>query len=472
MVIMDRPYTHSIEKLMIYTRLPLVTYKAIKIYLSELYRLRDLDEEKLSRYKEECFREVIRQAFSTPIYARIYKRAGINAHMIRSIDDIKKLPVIRKCDLVGLKPRDVIPSHFNLNDGIKITTSGTTGKKLTIYMDLCGVLKGLVGLIRVLKEHGIDWRKDRLALIVDLGKGSAEERYLGSVFSAFKGLFSFRNFQILNTYDEPRELFRKLKKFNPSFIGGYSGMLSRLAILNRMEGCKDFDQLRCIISSGFILDDNMRKLIEESFDVPVFDYYGATESGPVAFQCRYGSYHIMSDLVHIEVTKDGLHFSKRNTGIITVTRLYGKGTPVVRYAGLSDVVAVSRGNCKCGISGEMIKKIYGRKSQTIFLPDGNILYPRDLESAIDEIIYKRGAFNICGIRFLQKSTNEVVIFVVIDDDRSKYGKYFVEKRKLIKIIEDKYQSLFGKGVEVVVEEIDRLRRGDQFVESWVNPLDL
>ncbi|GAG68713.1 unnamed protein product, partial [marine sediment metagenome] len=33
--------------------------------------------------------------------------------------------------------------------------------------------------------------------------------------------------------------------------------------------------------------------------------YAATESGPMAFQCRDGKYHIMSDLVHLEFLKDG-----------------------------------------------------------------------------------------------------------------------------------------------------------------------
>ena len=210
-------------------------------------------------------------------------------------------------------------------------------------------------------------------------------------------------------------------------------------------------------------------MIERFFNVPVFDYYGATESGPIAFQCRYRSYHIFSDLIHLEIIKDRNISCRGNTGRVIITKLYGGGTPVIRYTGLDDVITISNGNCRCGISGEIIEKIHGRKSQIVILPNGNILYPVELEKTIDEIIYKRRVFNICGIRFLQRRFDEIVIFVVIDDDRDKYGRYFVDRKKLLEMIKSEYQKLFGRDVEVTIKELDRLKPGNLFVESRVNP---
>ena len=89
--------------------------------------------------------------------------------------------------------------------------------------------------------------------------------------------------------------------FHPDFLGGYPGVLRALAVLKR-RGMGEGVQPRVMASSGAVLDGYTRGYIEKAFDCRVFDVYGSTEAGPVAFECQEGRYHVHTDFVVVEPT--------------------------------------------------------------------------------------------------------------------------------------------------------------------------
>jgi len=66
---------------------------------------------------------------------------------------------------------------------VKVSTSGTTGKSLSIYVDMFDIIMGLFGYLRTIKEYGLNWRKSNISIIGDFAPHTAETGYVK------KGLF-------------------------------------------------------------------------------------------------------------------------------------------------------------------------------------------------------------------------------------------------------------------------------------------
>ncbi|OYT61861.1 hypothetical protein B6U81_02110, partial [Thermoplasmatales archaeon ex4484_30] len=293
-------------------------------YMTDIKRVKRKSEEEVEKYRNKCFRKIVRYAYSVPIYRKKYKEAGIHPDDIKSIEDIKKLPFITKNDLRKNFPDGIVPTGFDTKNAYLISTSGSTGQPVSIYVDTYTIIKALLGFIREIQEYGVNWRKTKMSVIVDLTPESAEEAYLAqTVMPNLKKFFSFKNMQVLHVGENPEILIKKIDDFQPEFLGGYPGVMRALAVLKRKGYGKNIHP-KVMASSGAVLDDYTRKYIEDAFGAKIFDAYGSTEAGPVAFECRKGSYHIHSDLVHLEfIDDDGNHVENGKPGHVVVTKLYG-----------------------------------------------------------------------------------------------------------------------------------------------------
>jgi phenylacetate-CoA ligase len=97
-------------------------------------------------------------AYTVPLYRDLYKKTGVHPNEIKGLKDITKLPVVSKDELKKYYPNGLISSRIDKNKLIEVSTSGTTGRSLSIYVDLHDVVMGLFGYIRMLREYGINWK--------------------------------------------------------------------------------------------------------------------------------------------------------------------------------------------------------------------------------------------------------------------------------------------------------------------------
>ena len=360
----------------------------LKTYISEIERLRKLDEKALRKYQDKCLKNIVKFAYSVPLYHEKYKKAGIHPTDINGVNDIDKLPIISKNDFKNTSQESIVSSKIPKEKLISISTSGTTGKSLTIYSDMYDVIRWFFVYIRILGEYGINWRKNRLTIIGDfaphtIGTGYTER----GLFTNLNNKTFFSNMQWLNTNDKPNDVIKEVNQFNPEFIGGYPGMLGHLALLKE-NGHGDNINPKYIATIGTVLDKNLKKLIEETFNANVFEVYGATESGTIAFQCRKGHFHIMSDQVYLEFLKDGEQVDSKEPGKIVITKLTGRGTPIIRYNAINDIVAPLYEKCSCGMSGGLIDRIYGRDDLSLCFSGGRIMLPSSISEIYSKILYK------------------------------------------------------------------------------------
>lgn len=444
---------------------PLFLSWLLKTYLLDINRLKRLDEQKLSKFQDKCFKKMVKYAYSVPLYYDKYKKAGIHPSDINGIKDLKKLPMITKYDIKNYYPNGIISSKTSKEKLVEISTSGTTGKSLTMFSDMYDVIRWFFVYIRILKEYGINWRKDKLTIIGDFAPHT-----IGSGYTK-KGLFTdlnnerfFSNIQWLNTNDEPAKVVKDVNSFNPEFIGGYPGMLGHLALLKE-NGKGDNINPKYIATIGSVLDKNLKKLIGETFNAYVFEVYGATESGTIAFQCKNGNYHIMSDYVYPEFLKNGEPVDSKKPGNIIITRLSGNGTPIIRYNAINDIVAPLHEKCNCGMSGGLIDRIYGRDDLSLCFSEGRLLLPLSISEIYSRILYELKTTKVMESKIIQHSLTKIEIQLVIDKKSKDKGP---STEEIFSLIKKGFRKKVGNELEIITKEIEKVSKKEPRIISKVD----
>src|SRR5262245_66262233 len=114
---------------------PLLAWKAGSPHLRHLRTLEQTqyDLPDVIRARQlDAVREVVRHAWLTvPYYRARWKAAGLRAEAIRSLDDLRQLPILSKAD-VRTHPDELRSEAYRGAAVISKTTSGSTGVPPTI----------------------------------------------------------------------------------------------------------------------------------------------------------------------------------------------------------------------------------------------------------------------------------------------------------------------------------------------------
>lgn len=428
-------------------------------------RLQRLTNVELKTFQDKSLRKIVNYAYQVPLYRDKYKEAGIHPRDIKGIDDIGKLPFITKEDIRKYSPHNIVSSTFNKKSGIITRTGGSTGEPLLIYFDLYTVIKGMLGFVRALNEYEIDWKKTKMSLLIDLSDRSFENEYfINSIFTSIRPIFSQKNIQIFDLFKTSANVIKKIEKFQPEFIGGYPYALIQLALLRNKGYGKNISP-RCILSSGSYFNDYSKKLVEETLNTKIYDFYAATESGPIAFECMNGNYHVHSDMIYPEFIMNGEHVSPGNSGTLVITKLYGAGTPIIRYTGIDDIVTTLKNDCCCGLAGILIKKIHGRKNDSILFPEGKMALPSFIDSILGEAFYETKSNKIRRIQIIQHDIDNLEMNVLFDKDLRNVG---VSPEKIFDILKRKLLEKIGSKIHLEIIEVDSFNTKDPYFISKID----
>jgi phenylacetate-CoA ligase len=434
---------------------PALIIKIVQSYLSDINRIWRLDSNQIKEFQNKALRKIVKNSFNVSMYKAKYKKYNISPYDIRSIEDIKKLPIISKEDLRLNFPDNIIPRNFDKKNNYLISSSGSTGKPLFIYCSIFSAVKRLESFARILKFYGGNWRKSKTAMIIDLSPGSIEyATYIGGGFSFLKKIFSLNNIKYLPIKEKAEVLIKEINEFNPEFIGSDPDMLRELANL-KLNGYGKNIYPKYIFSSGSLLDQYSKKYIEKAFGSKVLDIYASTEAGPMAFECiKERGYHINSDFVYLEfLDKNNNPVSFNKSGHVIVTRLYGIDTPIIRYNGLEDIATPIENKNNCKISGQMIKKIEGRKTDLITLTNGQTVSPLTITGIPANIMEEYRSYIIKQFQIVQNKKSELEIHIVIDDKKQNKG---LSKEILITELTNRINIQLNNKIKTIVKEKKRL----------------
>jgi len=427
----------------------------LKSVIVDPKRLQKSTPSQIKKYKDHVFRKIINYAYTVPLYRKKYKEAGIHPRDIKGINDITKLPMISKDDIKNNFPNNIIPTTYNTKKGHIICTGGTTGKPLCIYTDFYTIAKSSLLMMRELLLLGVKLHKTKFVHIgnfnpyrIDLVAEKHFQKHLRFILSKKNHL----NIDVNHPIDE---IMTKLDQFKPDVIMTYPATFQHLAYLKRKGHGKNVNPTLCW-TGGAILDEYTRTYVQDAFGCRLMNIYPSVEAGAdIAFECYNGTWHVHDDFFHLEAI-DGQNnvVDEGKRGHIVITRLWGRGTPIIRYTGMDDWVRLKKGEpCSCGLTSTIIEGgVEGRKRANIILPNGKI-FPPGAFCFITPVLNNLNTFKVKQYQIIQKKKDEIEILLVIDETLRDIGPTVETIMKNIKKI---YQEKTGPEVTIILREVEEI----------------
>jgi phenylacetate-CoA ligase len=349
-----------------------------------LQRSQWLSVNRLRRRQEARLRRLARHAYGTVRYYRdLFDRAGLSPADIRGLEDLAYIPVTTKAELQAAGYNAAVSSAFDPAALVCEHTSGSTGRPFTVHFDRRFLATRDALFLRVLATAG--YRPNHRLMLITSERNKANRRWPPWRYSSIEA--------------PPQVLMAEIEEFRPHFLYGCLTSLRQVALLAR-DRQRPVGSLKAVISTAEGLDAPSRRLLEGAFGAPVWDAYGLTEVGMIAWQCaaRQG-YHVAEDAVILELvlTKDG------EPTPMVVTNLELMSMPFIRFETGDLASPAGADTCPCGRWLRRIARIEGRAVDCIRLASGALLSPYRFTLALEAV---------AGIRRYQLIQHDISRFVL------------------------------------------------------------
>jgi len=353
----------------VYWTLDRVAGNTVAPKLRALTRGQFLDRAKILEFQSEALAQVVRHAAGTvPFYGRLFADHGIRATSIRSLDDLRRLPILTKKDLA-----DHFEDHLSVPARrkrlVRRRTGGTTGIPVNVVVD----------------RHGNGWE------LASYWRGCGWAGYrpgvpVAKIFGGSLGLVSTKRRHVLKrhllrelhlpvfelTRSRAREFARRIEAHGAQVLIGYASALVRLGEYLNEEGVTL--RVPIVLPKAERVDAGTRAALEHHFCGRVFDAYGSGEVTGVAHECdRHAGMHVSEDVYIVEVLDDALR-NPVPSGRMVVTTLRNSAMPLLRYAN-DDLATVDAAPCACGRHFLRLVDLLGRRNDELIRSDGSRVAP-------------------------------------------------------------------------------------------------
>jgi phenylacetate-CoA ligase len=320
-----------------------------------------LPRQKLRRIQIRNFRKIFSYAKEhSALYGEKYR--GIDPDDVKTVEDVRRIPVIDKedlrraqagrepfpfGDLLGVPPGEI--STFR-------QTSGTTGTPVYVPESWeswqwrvevwCHILwmAGFRETDRVFIPFGYN-------VYVAFWEGHYAAEKLGCTVIPGGAL-------------DTKGRLNKIREVKATALLNTPTYGLHLAETARSMGLSSREMgIRRILCAGEPLPDATRRRLEESWAAEVYDHIGGTEPCAWAAMCgeRKGL-HIMEPFFLVEILDMetlSREVNEGELGIAVVTPLGRRSFPLIRF-NTKDVVRKGKGDCACGRTSVMIQGVVGR----------------------------------------------------------------------------------------------------------------
>lgn len=305
----------------------------------------------------------------TRAHAAAFAAAGVQWSDLRKRADLGAFPALTRADLQArywdlfherVRERDV-------HEGWLGRTSGSTGEPVRFFMDGESI-HFFTAFLRFLWERHALGALPRafstgIVLLCTLPRSS--------IYRVRLPLLRGTLFRKMH-WSEP-DAAGELERLAPAIVTGDPDSLARLA--DAVEaGARIRPKL--IASSAFALLPELAERLRTATGASVVDYFSLAETGPIAWRCRAGVFHVLEPAVIAETTRDGE---------LLVTNLRNPLFPLIRYV-TGDLASVEdAGRCACGTHGRVLARFEGRLSARFVASDGQRVDPSQLHPLLSAL---------------------------------------------------------------------------------------
>ena len=407
--------------------------------------------DRLVKFQEKKLRFLIEHAYkNVPYYHEIFNRNNLYPADIRTIKDLKKLPILTKDDIRNNFDKLMAVNYKEFKPGLGYT-SGSTGKPLEFYLDQQTREIEYASVWRQAFWSGIENVNVKIATL----RGDLASEYgKTNRFYKYNGLTKE---MVINTYLLDKEhvdrIIKKLNEFKPALIKGFPHALYIVARCILEEKINLNFKPKIIQTSSEQLTFQMFQTIEKGFDSKIFDWYSQSEYVLSIGQCEHGTYHQNMEAGILEVIEDEYGFER-----ICGTGLWNYSMPFIRYE-VGDLIKIGK-QCRCGRGLLALESLEGRIDDMIITPGGKVISGAGFIHYWKNRIFTKLKIIPEYIHFLQEKLNKITIEIYST-------QAFLEEDE--KMMLNELGQLFGEGIAIefnYLSELPSIKKW-RFVESKV-----
>jgi len=313
-------------------------------------------------------------------YKRKFKEAGIAAGDVRSMDDLRRLPLTTKQELAGdqvAHPPYGTNVTFARDRYTRIhQTSGTTGEPLR-WLDTNESWKWWAQCWATVYSAAGVTPRDRIFFAFSFGPfigfWSAYEgaRLIGALAVPGGGMSSYQRAKAILTFDI------SVLVCTPT----YALHLGEVAEQNQLDIANSNVNIAILAGEPGAGVPATRRRIESVWSARCYDHAGATEVGAWGFECQtQAGLHINEGEFIAEIV-DPATGREAPEGELVITNLGRVGMPVIRYR-TGDRVRLRNTRCDCGRSYLALEGgVIGRIDDVLIVRGINV-YPSAIENIV------------------------------------------------------------------------------------------
>ena len=337
-----------------------------------------MDVDELRKLQLERLRNTLIKAKLTLYYRQLFGKIGFDPVKVGSLEDIRNIPFTTKNDL-----REYYPYGFLAVSRDAIvrmhSSSGTTGRATVIFHTMADIdcWANLVA---------------RSIYMTGARKSDVFQNTMGyGLFTGGLGLhYGAEKIGMMVIPSGPGNSVRQINLMRdfgtttihilPSYALHLLDVLEELSL----DPKKDVN-LRIAFIGAEPHSEEMRKKIEDSYNMDAYNSYGLSEmNGPgVAFECpEKNGMHVWEDSFLLEVIDPRTlkPVSEGEEGELVFTTLTRECMPLIRYR-TRDLASVYPDRCPCGRTHRRISRIKGRSDDMLIVKGVNI-FPIQIETVL------------------------------------------------------------------------------------------
>src|SRR5262245_13209026 len=236
-----------------------------------------------------------------PYYRDLFRARGLRADDIRTMDDLRGLPVLERRVYqaeYGRMQAQQLPSGTRAVGSL--STSGTSGVPIEVGQTDRIFLWWLALLLRDLDWSGFDPFGTLAVIRPSRQSGALGRKLMEGLEQPYWGddvheVIETGRSWLMDIHQDPRRQLAWLQRVAPTYLATLPSNAEFLAALAR-EGGVRLPGLRGIQTHAEMLDEETRARIGAAFGVPVRDVYSCSEAGYLASECPAGyGWHVHAE---------------------------------------------------------------------------------------------------------------------------------------------------------------------------------
>lgn len=326
---------------------------------------------------EKLVRQVKYVYDNVAYYRDLMDKKGVKPEDIHGIEDLHKLPFLKKDDLREAYPYGLLGT--DIKNCVRIqSTSGTTGKRVVAFYT----------------QNDVDMWEDCCARAIVAAGGTSGDVcqvcYGYGLFTGGAGLHGGSHkvgclTLPMSSGNTDRQI-QFMMDLNSTILCCTPSYAAYIGETLKEKGYRPEDnKLKAGIFGAEPWTEEMRRDIEKSLGIKAYDIYGLTEiSGPgVAFECEeqkgmhINEDHFIAEIINPE-TGEPLPVGEK--GELVFTSLDKEGFPLLRYR-TRDICVLSREKCSCGRTFVRMTKPLGRSDDMMIIRGVNV-FPSQIEAVL------------------------------------------------------------------------------------------